>query len=264
MEFSNSYKSLLWKTTQLKRDRYELLFTTRIKAVLNKQFRELAGKIDSDNYRDEHLVDTITKEPIEKALTDLYKIVGVAFARDQLNRLKSESQGMSFKEAEEDVWSESLTNYLKINGGKRIISITGETKKQALKIIRPVLNDAIDQGLGADQTARAVRKALVNEGININQWRALRIARTEVMTASNIGTIEGARATNQPMTKYWISTYDDRTRDTHRNVESQNPLQMDDKFQVGEYQMDVPGDPAGGAEEVINCRCTVAFRVEKI
>jgi hypothetical protein len=65
------------------------------------------------------------------------------------------------------------------------------------------------------------------------------------------------------MVKYWIATYDSRTRDTHLVIEQQNPLDIDDDFKVGEYDMSQPGDPKGGAEEIINCRCTIAFGVKQ-
>jgi hypothetical protein len=81
------------------------------------------------------------------------------------------------------------------------------------------------------------------------------------MTASNIGSMEGAKATGEALEKFWIATYDNRTRDTHLAVEAQNPKMMNETFQVGAYQMQHPGDPSAGVEEIVNCRCAISYGV---
>ena len=236
-----------------------------LKRVLNKQFSDLADRIDVTNYKNENLVTWIETEPIEKALIKLYTTVGGAFARTQYQRLKSAS-GVLIRKQEEthDEWYQYLEHYIKTRAGNKIVSITEESRKQALKIIRAILEVSINEGWGAEQTAREIRKSLVKDGITINQWRALRIARTEVVAASNQGAMAGARALDVPLQKYWIPTYDERTRDTHLPMEQQNPKEMDEAFMVGGvWPAECPGDPDLPAEEVINCRCTISFLVKE-
>jgi hypothetical protein len=124
-----------------------------------------------------------------------------------------------------------------------------------------VLEQSVTEGLGAYETATRIKRGLIDDGIRYNQWRALRIARTEIMSASNVGSMEGAKATGEALEKFWVPTFDNRTRDTHRVVESQNPKMMNEPFLVGMYQMQHPGDPAGGAEEIVNCRCCLSYNV---
>ena len=38
---------------------------------------------------------------------------------------------------------------------------------------------------------------------------------------------------------------------------------MDEKFNVGGAEMDFTGDPAGGAKNVINCRCVIIYADER-
>ncbi len=266
MRYSTAYKSLLWKHTQLKRNNYELRFAALFRSILNRQFKEVADSIDVTNYRSDLLVNKIDKQPIEKLFIELYKVVGVAFAKEQFSQLKAENQSLILK-AEDDLtdeWYNYMTSFVKREAGKKIVSIAEQSKKQALKIIRNILKDSTDEGWGADVTATAIKKGLVKDGIEINQWRALRIARTEIVSASNAGAMLGAKSTGFPMEKFWIATYDSRTRDTHLVVEQQNPLGYDDKFKVGEYEMDMPGDASAGAEEIINCRCSIGFGVKNI
>lgn len=261
-------KKRYWRQVQAMRDRYEGRMVMYFRSVLNKQFRKLADSIDSTNYSSDTILETITKEPIEKAFKYLYLTVGVDFARSAFNGLKSSAKGYLIKENEEDMideWYEYLLQFVSTRATKKIISVTSSSREIAKAIIRATLEQTLDEGLGADATARAIRKNLVKQGIEMNQWRALRIARTEVMSASNIGTHAAAQATNLPMDKYWIATYDNRTRDTHRVMEEQNPRPMEEPFLVGGvWPAETPHDPDLPPEEVINCRCTIAYSVKDI
>jgi hypothetical protein len=248
-------KRTYWKRIQDQRNQYETRMHLYLRGVLNKQYKEMASRIDSTNYRSDQLAEFITKEPVDKAFRYLYMTVGVAFAEDVFRSHKSERTGMLFKAEDEpiDVWYESLQNYVTTRAGKKITSITGQSKEFALRIIRMILEQSNADGWGADQTAREMRKALIKEGQAINQWRALRIARTEIVSASNMGSQMG---------KYWIPTYDSRTRDTHLAVDGQNPKEMDEDFNVGGYPAEYPGDDRLPPEEVINCRCAIAHGVK--
>lgn len=226
--------------------------------MLNSQYRMLAGRIDVTNYANEGLVNLISEEPVKKLLIDLYRQVGADFAKSQVK-------------AEQDTsdWMKLFEQYVKLYGGSKIVSIQGETKKQALKIIRALLEEAAVEGWGSDVIASKMKSRLVNEGIKINRYRAQRIARTEVVQASNAGAFIGTKQIEDQYgivhEKYWIATYDDRTRDTHAAMESQNPKMMDEAFLVGGvWPAQMPHDPDLPPEEVINCRCTIAFKVAEI
>ena len=39
---------------------------------------------------------------------------------------------------------------------------------------------------------------------------------------------------------------------------------LEEMFDIGGERMDHPGDPVGSAENVINCRCAIAFKVKKL
>lgn len=249
----------IWRAIQRRRDSYETKFASLFRITLNRQFRELAERINEQNYNSRLLLDTIKPDAIVKRYEDLYTLVGADFAREQYNRLKGLDIDLLTKE--EDTWYNYLRHYVKNRLWKRIENVNQTSIATAGRIINGVLEQSVNEGLGAYETATRIKRGLIDDGIQYNQWRALRIARTEIMTASNLGSMEGAKATGEALEKFWISTYDSRTRDTHRVVESQNPKMMNEPFLVGMYQMQHPGDPAGGPEEVINCRCTIAYNV---
>lgn len=258
---NKTHKKILWKRSQRHRDSWERKWNLVIKNILNKQFKDLSYHINESNYMDRDLpAKVIGREPIEKMMISIYTSVGLAFAKETFQSLKAESQSMMFKKEEPvDQWTAFMRNYATTKAGKRITSITESGREQAVKVIQSVIDQSTSEGWGADETARNIRKELITAGEEINQWRALRIARTEIVTASNQGAMKGARSTGEPQDKYWIATYDSRTRDTHSVMEQQNPKDIDEDFEVGDYMMDAPGDARGGPEETINCRCTIAF-----
>ena len=85
--------------------------------------------------------------------------------------------------------------------------------------------------------------------------RAKTITRTEghriQNTASRNAALE-ARAHGADLLKKWDASLDGRTRDSHRQVDGEIK-ELDEKFSNG---LMFPGDPDGGAAEVVNCRCT--------
>jgi len=87
---------------------------------------------------------------------------------------------------------------------------------------------------------------------NITKSRAATIARTEVTSASQMG-IQAGYEQSGVQTKIWVSTPDDRTRDTHLAIDGEEQP-INKRFSNG---LLFPGDPAGPTEEVINCRCSI-------
>lgn len=106
----------------------------------------------------------------------------------------------------------------------------------------------------------------------ITEPRAHVIARTEVISASNIGSITQAKISGLVGTKSWEATNDDRTRCTHRAADGQT-VDLNGKFKLGGLgadlcndaaasYLDVPGDPTGPPGEVIQCRCTIIYDLD--
>lgn len=250
-------KAKIWRSIEKRRNNYERKFSLYIRKVLNQQIKDLVERIDVTNYSGDFEIDPA---PMEKAFKNLYLTVGVDFAREIFVGLKSDSNILLYKD-ETDKWYQGLLSYVRSKLGNKIRSINKYTIDLAKRIIRDTIERTLAEGLGADQTARQIRKELVKKGVELNQWRALRIARTEVMAASNVGAMEGASSAGANE-KYWIATADERVRDTHLAVESQNPKAYNEPFIVGGEPMDFPGDSKASAGNVINCRCTVAFGIK--
>lgn len=110
--------------------------------------------------------------------------------------------------------------------------------------------------LGESQEQLAVR---VQAAAGVTAGRARTIARTEIISASNAGSLAQvhlvAGDTDQ---KEWLATMDSRTREDHVHADGQR-VDLHQPFTVGGWTLQYPGDPAGPASETVNCRCTLAY-----
>ena len=89
--------------------------------------------------------------------------------------------------------------------------------------------------------------------------RAKTIARTEghrIQQTSSRDAQEAAKKKGADVVKQWDAALDARTRDSHARVDGEI-RELDEKFSNG---LMFPGDPSGGAAEVVNCRCTANTR----
>ena len=134
----------------------------------------------------------------------------------------------------------------------------GEVNATTRKMLQTVITKGLEDGLSIQKIADEIRSLFKT----MSPIRAERIARTETIGASNAGAMFAARSTGLPLKKEWLATMDTRTRETHAEADGQT-RGMDEPFSVGGYQMEQPGDPTAPPSEVINCRCTVVFQVQR-
>lgn len=111
-------------------------------------------------------------------------------------------------------------------------------------------------GLSVAETAKLVQAAVFNERVTTN--RAKTIARTESGNAWSNGNWDQAQDMGIYRSKEWLAFEDNKTRTTHRQAMRAGVIPIDAKFPNG---LLYPHDPAGGAREVINCRCVLAYYV---
>lgn len=119
--------------------------------------------------------------------------------------------------------------------------------------IRATLEEGFLDGEGVEALSSRIRD--LYDGIS--RGRALTIARTETVAPANDGTFQGYKQAGVER-KEWIATDDELTRDTHAAAEARGPIPIDEDFEVGDDLMAYPGDERGSAENVCNCRCTIA------
>jgi HK97 family phage portal protein len=120
------------------------------------------------------------------------------------------------------------------------------------------LRDELTQAIANGETISQVEDRIASVFDIARGSRTAMIARTEVISASNEGAMESYKQSGVVEKVEWISSRDSLVRDTHQIDGEQVNLGMD--FSNG---LKFPGDPAGEASNVINCRCTVGPIVSK-
>lgn len=140
----------------------------------------------------------------------------------------------------------------KISNG--LYSRLGEDVALLKKKITAQVSRGISTGMSFQQVAQQLA-GYTNIGYN----NAIRIARTEGHRIQVQGTMDAcykAKDVGADVVKQWDSTLDSRTRDSHVAVDGEI-RELDEPFSNG---LKFPGDPAGGAAEVVNCRCALLQR----
>lgn len=136
---------------------------------------------------------------------------------------------------------------------RRIVSIADTTRQQVINAVAIGYSEGLGQAGVADFILARVPE--------FSTYRANLIARTETHGAANYGASEAARETGLPLRKEWIAAADERTRQSHADADGQI-VGQDETFDVGGHRLQFPGDPAGPAGEVINCRCSLGWIVD--
>lgn len=130
----------------------------------------------------------------------------------------------------------------------------GEDVGVLKKRITSDVTRSIAMGATYEQTAR-----LLAGQTRIGFNKSIRIARTEghrIQCQATMDACHQAKDRGADVVKQWDATLDGRTRASHRHVDGEI-RELDEPFSNG---LMYPGDPAGGAAEVVNCRCALLQR----
>lgn len=123
-----------------------------------------------------------------------------------------------------------------------------------------VAREQLVEGFHEGESIEELRDRLVNV-VGLTEKRATVVARTEVISASNAGSLAMVQYADFTGTKTWLATEDHRTRPTHVIAEGQT-VGLEENFSVGGSSLQFPGDPSGAPEEVIQCRCTLTYTLD--
>ena len=124
------------------------------------------------------------------------------------------------------------------------------------------IDTLIQNGILEGLTKAQIAKKISDSFLPISRTRAALIARTEAHNAASVASnayfMDAQEYYGLTMKKVWTSTRDARTRETHLIADGQE-RDMNDPFRVGGQLMMYAGDSAGGAAEVVNCRCVILY-----
>jgi HK97 family phage portal protein len=138
---------------------------------------------------------------------------------------------------------------------KLALEANAYTKEQIDGAVQDGIQEAIAEGMSQGEALSDIADRISSVFDFADQTRADRIARTEVVGASNAGATQAMTQAGADG-KEWLTSRDDKVRDTHAEAEGQQ-VGPDENFKVGDTELEYPGDPSGPPEEIVNCRCTV-------
>lgn len=144
---------------------------------------------------------------------------------------------------------------------KGLYSHLGEDVTRLKKRITTHVTRGISSGMTYAQVAQQISASMMGAYTNPggSLAYAMRIARTEghrIQVQSTMNACQNAKDMGADVVKQWDSTLDGRTRPSHQKVDGEI-RELDEPFSNG---LMFPGDPAGGAGEVVNCRCALLQR----
>ncbi len=233
-----------------KRDKFLSANVKRLKGAYNRYDEYLFERFKGLTSYDQALLllQLInTTDAFIPELTILYKQVVVFFGLDTYKQFKKSEPTVS-------TFERYATDYLDIYGGLKIVSIQDSRKL----LVGNLLSQYRQEGYTIFEAFTELKKALKLDTL----WQAERIARTEILAASNWGQWKGAKETGFNMMKSWVPRLDNRVRVPHSQMINHPDIPINDTFIVDGVEMLYPGDWNGGASNVISCRCAVKYYVQ--
>lgn len=224
----------------------------------------------------------LTNVQLSKVVEQMYKEVGLRYARKEWRRQRAEIRAIGFPKRQakhlkslttgglaekslietkglgfNEQWIAFILQYLQQFLIEKITFTVNETTREKLL---DVLQEGIAEGMGIEEMVNRL------EDLPFTRTQAARITRTEINRAANVGTMAGVSTGEYEMNKEWIAAHDHRTRGTnpedeasHVNLDAQ-VIGFDEKFKDSRNGdlLEFPGDPNASAASVVNCRCSVA------
>lgn len=262
IDLSVDEQKMYWKRIDKERERYISKTQNEIENYFKKQSDKLQRELKNANVID---AEKIANEVVKDTSDNLTNIL-VAMNRSVINNFGKQTfddlQNTKMNKKAFEPYTDALLYWISQNVANAVVLIDDTTRREIKDII--MLGIASGWAIGDEDTpdtiAFAIGKLYLDQ---IIPNRSEVIARTETITASNKGSLEGAAQAKQQgarIKKIWIPTPDDDTRDTHREMRNHPPIELDDEFRVGNSRGEYPSDPKLSARERINCRCAVGYR----
>lgn len=228
-----------------------LEFESEFNLLLSLQQSRLIDSIEDLGADITHEILNMYIENIEKQQV-LYEQIVYKHFMSILNLVKSEvlnSVGQSSVGVSFDLLNENALKFLEDKKIKFAIKVADTTHRAIIK----ELTEGFKNGEGIPELSNRI-KNMPEFGMK----RATVVSRTEIISSSNAGTLEGYKESGVVIGKEWDSHEDERTRKHHLEANGQR-VKLDDPFIVDDDLLDYPGDNSHDAKasNVIQCRCTL-------
>jgi len=250
-----------WRRMNRERQPFERRFTRVFAKALAVQAVPVIVQMQKDYTQVDDRIRNLSEEPIEKAYVSTYTITSTWFALNYYSTFTAETVPV---EGIESIFEAAFRKYARTEAGAYIKEVTQTSKEEMRRIIGPILEETLDEGLGAEETARRIEKRFASQYKEISRARARTIARTEVVRASNLGVHKAVTASGVPHVKSWL-TGGSNIRASHLEAQGNDAnigIPIDQDFIVGDGELaQWPNDPRLSAKESVNCKCIADYTI---
>ena len=237
-----------WAIIERQRIGWYRKFGIESKKFLSREAKELedvylnGGRLAVSSYFDNEQI------LLAELLRSLYNAINEHFGRQAYDDILGKGYGFyNYKDFNPFSFD---TMFSAMWSAKRATLIT------ATSIVRA--NSIITAGIGENLTTYDISRNLrevYSEDVN---YRAMRMARTEVVMSSNSASHYAVGQTGYTNTKKtWCSAADERVRESHLDMDGET-VRINELFSNG---LEYPGDPNGDPMETIMCRCCPAYEM---
>ena len=239
---TSSEQNAFWNKWNRFQKKQEAKYTPKFTAALQIQAKSFIKNQD---------INAIPSFPIYEVLVQLYKSVGVEWAKITRQSIRKADGLMGFNEI--------ILQFMKDYFGIDLLNYAEWMTQYSREVISGILIRGTEQQMSPLEIAD-----MISTHPEFNRMRAMRIARTETVTAANAAGQIYANTSGMEMNKTWIAVKDKRTRHDHSAVDG-TTIDINLPFNVGSALMMHPGartQPNGlpvPAFEIVNCRCTVGY-----
>ena len=187
--------------------------------------------------------------------SQIYVNIGVKFAKWYAKNFDKVVSKQTDVSGYTDIWAERFNNVSQQIAAERVTLVSGTAKATLVKVFKRLSSDPEFMVMNEREASRILRQKFGQ----YSKSQAERLVRTEATNAANFATLQSATDMfgQDNLQKEWMTALDGRERPAHRTADGQI-VDFKERFTVGGELLFNPGDPAGSAKNVVNCRCSTA------
>ena len=253
VEYGSVEHQKIWKAFTDRTDKHEAQFMAALREYFRRQGDSVSAKLRAKAIKDagDAQADPFDLAAWNRQLRALgLPLIGATMEDGGQATLDDLNIAMSF-----DLGDPRAVTILE-GRAQRFARAVNETTWNTLQL-------SLAAGLAVGEDIPTLQQRVAQVFTDAATWRTEAIARTEVIGASNAGSLEGAKQSGVVTGKNWLAALDARTRETHvvahRDARNRN-VPLDADFHVGGDTGPAPHQ-LPSAKEVVNCRCTMTYEV---
>lgn len=248
-------------------DRLEIPFTRAVVREKNYYIRKVSKSFFTEgvNFDETDFLNHV--KAMQKIIARYTGNISKVFAKETRENIKQQLIDLEKKEEEEtpeSQWQLWLLSVIALWDKTHVPRAAQETAATTRRDIKRVVERKLETT--PDLSPEQLRKqVLVTRGLSLH--RAKTIARTEAHVAARHTASKAAfrmsDTISKPMFKKWKYIHDGLARAAHRAMWFAPAIPLNQYYLVGGETLFYPGDPEGSPANIINCRCSEEYRVDR-